>query len=483
MKRFFLISHIILFLNTCAFCQLIGGNGEGFTSNVTSEDIENLQLLAKVHPLVIRWPGGGDAKVAFPALDRPGLGMNRDSITALYEEFRGKKGEVKTEAMDRDLHEYLTDSQKKESDLMPIIRVAHAVKNFQVDYCLNVQQGGVDININAIQTLIDSGVNIISIVAGNETFYSYQFDFEKYRKDFEPILVACQQRFPKIPRILCVAQDIFNKHHQDWNNQLFYYIKTHNDLISGVDIHYYLLNEIMEANDAHPKSLVYKKDSVYPELQNAFSKYITLYNQQDNFSGLIAYLHDNLPGKIYQCTEFGDKEAEYWSNTVAAAGHSFYIFCTYRNSFDFLLMQNLMGNWLWSARRAAGRFDININNTIKINRCNWYALQMANEMPYEALLLNKKIQLRQPGTYYFYFNNAGGAAYDPQFDLKGMQVENYELHFVTGKFPYSSAGSTGFMSPGSDKTMDVTGITVQQTKTVENIPANAFGYVRIEVGK
>lgn len=71
--------------------------------------------------------------------------------------------------------------------------------------------GSVESNISAIRTLLDSGVNIISIVAGNECFFSYRFNWEKYKNDFEPILRACEKEFPDIPRLICLGQDFDKK--------------------------------------------------------------------------------------------------------------------------------------------------------------------------------------------------------------------------------------------------------------------------------
>ncbi len=471
-------------LITCAFVnsgsgQVIGANGEGFSGNITQEDISQIKDLAKYYPLAIRWPGGGDSKVAFPSLDKPGLGMNKDSLIALYDAFRDNEDQVKEDELKKDLKNYETDIQKTQSDLMNLIRVAHQVKNFQVDYCLNVMQGTPASNLSAIQTLIDSGVNIISIVAGNETFFSYRFDFERYRKDFEPIVKACKKKYPNIPVLLCIGQNIDSKQHIAWNNALISYINAHPDLVDGVDIHYYMAQELKPAIALHPKLLVMKKETYYPELDKAFAKYIELYKKEDAFPSLIQYLHENLPGKIYHCTEFGDKNAENWSNTIASAGHAFYIFCAYRNDFNILLAQNLMGNWLWSARRPPSHFDENPDNVQRINRCLWYSVKLANEIPYDIPELTGKITITKEGVYYYYFNNAGGKACQPDIKFYGVGLATYETHYITGKYTYSSAGSTGFMDKGSDKSLEVKGITVDKSGSVAKIPANAFGYVKI----
>ena len=200
----------------------------------------------------MRWPGGGDSKVAFPAIDKPGLGMNIDSVNALYDEFRDGQGLIKVDALEKDIKKAEKEKEATESELMHLIRTSRATKNFQVSFALNVMQGTPESNLRAITTLIDSGVNIVAVVAGNETFASYNYNWEKYKNDFEPILKAIQKKYPDIPRLLCIGQAINRKTHIQWNTQLFQYVKKTGNFISGVDIHYYLYDELKEANATHP---------------------------------------------------------------------------------------------------------------------------------------------------------------------------------------------------------------------------------------
>ena len=58
---------------------------------------------------------------------------------------------------------------------------------------------------------------------------------------------------------------------------------------------------------------------------------------------------------------------------------------------------------------------------------------------------------------------------------------SFELHFVTGKYPYSSAGATGFWAKDSDPFFEVDGIDVVKQTNQLVIPANSFGYVKVIV--
>ena len=156
--------------------QIIGGNGEGFGASFQDEDIRQITLLSTNSPIGVRWPGGGDSKVAFPAIDKPGLGMNIDSVNALYDEFRDGQGLIKVDALEKDIKKAEKEKEATESELMHLIRTSRATKNFQVSFALNVMQGTPESNLLAITTLIDSGVNIVAVVAGNETFASYNYN-------------------------------------------------------------------------------------------------------------------------------------------------------------------------------------------------------------------------------------------------------------------------------------------------------------------
>ncbi|MEI2673657.1 MAG: hypothetical protein V9F05_06390 [Chitinophagaceae bacterium] len=460
--------------------QIIGGNGEGFGASFQDEDIRQITLLSTNSPIGVRWPGGGDSKVAFPAIDKPGLGMNINSVNALYDEFRDGQGLIKVDALEKDIKKAEKEKEATESELMHLIRTSRATKNFQVSFALNVMQGTPESNLRAITTLIDSGVNIVAVVAGNETFASYNYNWEKYKNDFEPILKAIQKKYPDIPRLLCIGQAINRKTHIQWNTQLFQYVKKTGNFISGVDIHYYLYDELKEANATHPGMVQIKEGKADKQLDKAFAMYIEAYRNKDQMSALAAYLQVNLPGKIYHCSEFGDKEAENWSNTVANGAHIFTTFCVNRNSFDMLLVHNLIGNWLWAARRPATKLDDVKNKSEKVNRISWYALQLANELPATALPLDKTIKIIAPGKYYYYYDNAGGELFNHEITSTFSSI-NYELHYVTGKFPYSSAGSAGFWAKNSQLFFEVKGITIDKQKNQLSIPKNSFGYVQVVV--
>jgi hypothetical protein len=188
-----------------------------------------------------------------------------------------------------------------------------------------------------------------------------------------------------------------------------------------------------------------------------------------------------LPRKTLYCTEFGDKPADYWLNTIANAGNTFSIFCRYRNDFQALLVHNLMANWLWAARSPAGKFDDCNTNEDNVNRCHWYALQMANELPLDAKDISETKTISAAGEFYYYFNNAGGEKFLPSIRMMDTELQSAELHYVSGKYTYSSAGQTGFMDKGSDPTCEVKGIEVKTFSSFPQIPANAFGYLRVVI--
>ncbi|MBC8173297.1 MAG: hypothetical protein H7X71_05255 [Chitinophagales bacterium] len=480
MKHILILAGIAL-ISSFLSAQVIGGNGEGFTKVYTEKDIPYLQELTKDEAIAIRWPGGADAKFAFPSLDKPGLGMRKDSIAKLFEEFTDEEGTVKEEALERGLMQVEMEKMEVRSDMLDLIEVSRNVNNFQVIYTLNIMTGNIESNIPVIQTLLDSGVNIIAIVAGNETFSSYNYEWKKYVRDFEPVLKACEQEFPEIPRLLCMAQDVRKENHALWNNQLITYIHKTGEFISGCDVHIYLTNDIKQAYEMHPKQVLFEEGKYYKELDAAFLTYIESYKESTFFDDFISYYNKKLPGKKLYCTEFGDKPAEYWSNTIANAGHTFEIFCAYRNDFEVLLVHNLMGNWLWAARRPARKIDNDSEEGENLNRCHWYSILLANELPLTVTPLQQKTEIKLKGEYIFYFNNAGGKAYMPVIKSDNGEVVSCEIHYVTGKYNYSSAGATGFMAKGSLPNYEVKGIIISRSDKIAEIPYNSFGYIKIFV--
>ena len=132
MKTLFILLITILAFSSSE-AQIIGGNGEGFTSVVTNSDIPYLLEATKEHPIAIRWPGGGDSRVSFPSLNKPGLGMNKDSIQKMYQEFRDNEGNVQYDKLDKELKQADKDAAEAQSALLSLINISKQVKGLQVD--------------------------------------------------------------------------------------------------------------------------------------------------------------------------------------------------------------------------------------------------------------------------------------------------------------------------------------------------------------
>lgn len=474
-----LILFILIYLPKI-HAQYIGGNGEGLTETYTSEDLPYLNALSGNKGLYVRWPGGSNAKVAFPSLDKPGLGMQKELIEKLYDEFTDENGLVKQEALEKDLRKADMEKRLTKSDLLDIIEISRGVNNFKIMYALNVMTGTVESNISAIQTLLDSGVQVISVVAGNETYISYNANWEKYVKDFEPILKACAEKFPDIERILCISSQ-FDKKHASWDNELVKYVNANGSFISGTDVHLYQANELKQATLLHPGKIHIQQGVFYPDLDQAFKKYIELTKMNSEADDFIAWYKKTLPEKTLYCSEFGDKPADYWSNTIANAGHSFEIFCKYKNEFTALMLHNLLGKWLWASRSPAGKLDVSQDSEKHLNRCHYYAILLANELPESYAVLSQDNVIETKGDYYFYFNTAGATELKPDFSLNGNHISRIEVHLVSGEFPYSSAGGTGFMTKDSTPSYEVQGVSISISQGQITIPANAFGYIIVSV--
>jgi hypothetical protein len=125
--------------------------------------------------------------------------------------------------------------------------------------------------------------------------------------------------------------------------------------------------------------------------------------------------------------------------------------------------------------------DENPEGSGKINRVTWYALQLANELPAEAVVLNPRQVIKDAGVYYFYFDNSGGQSWKPKFRVGKGKITACMIRTISADFTYSSAGQTGFWDKDSEMSCEIKRIEQKQSGRVQKIPANAFGYMKITV--
>ena len=73
---------LLLLLPIAVSAQNLGMNGQGFFPNHTEQDLIWLEQLPG--NITIALPAGSDIKFTFPSADRPGFGLNIDSIEAWF---------------------------------------------------------------------------------------------------------------------------------------------------------------------------------------------------------------------------------------------------------------------------------------------------------------------------------------------------------------------------------------------------------------
>jgi hypothetical protein len=482
--------------------SIFGGNGEGFTKNLTPVEIPLLNACAPGDTLIaIRWPGGSDAKFARPRLDRPGLGMaTKDQILAYYNEYKtDENGNVDQAAIDADYADYDIDIALPRSYMYDLIELQPQVPNFRLIYNLNIFTSTVEDNLIAIQQLIDNGVQVSGIVAGNECYFVMDFDYQKYLAMVDPIIVACKQAFPTIPIALLACPNgdpdygVFRRTHSDWNNAMFQYITENPGLVSALDVHLYLSDEIQDATDMHPGPLKFT-GSYQASIDAAMKKYVTAYRREQLlYDTFPAYIQRNVPGINLWASEWNSIPAEKWSNTIACGSYIFETFTKHGHNFEYLLVHNLLASWVWGmVSMADKKIDINPSNLRNLPRIGIRALQMAQELQgknFSWLSDNSNILEVVEGENYMCFSNldtenalSAERILSMSVSLNSMtkRVKSVTVNnkSVKGTYLYSSAGKTGFMAKGSTASYEVANFTESEDLT---LPKNSFGYLKVTV--
>lgn len=465
-----------------------GANGEGFTARYNQADLVMIAELAKSKKVVVRFPGGSDAKNAHPSPAVVGLGMREDAINAFYDAY-GK--DENNAGRENDLQKLQQDQADDRSQLIDLVEICKANPNIQIIYCLNIFAEPT-VNTDAINYLIDNGVDVIGIVAGNELYFTLNFEADKYIQLFTPHLIECSAVFPELPFGLCFGQDVNRANHRDWNLELCDFINQNSFTYKfAIDTHPYLATaELISALELHPafkdvnstpQGLVYSS-LVNPELQVAFEKYNELWSATTYYDDCFNFFKEFLPKTPIWVSEFGCIPVEYWGNTLSNAAFYFSTFLKHTDSVDIFMLQNLQGNFFWAAM-----FD-------HVPHTSYYVLQLLQELGTNTGLLNA-IQpfstqvIEGEGEFYFPFVNLGETFNGCIVADFLHSIESGEMVFISAPYNYSTEGSAGFYSKKIEKETqlipnDINGI--QRTYVVPEhftVVKNSLGYVKVKTKK
>lgn len=458
---------VLLMWTQLALGQQLGFNGAGFFENYDQQTIEWLKDIKA--PFTIRVPGGSISKFHDPYNNRNGWGMSKSSVENWYntvgfdEDGQGKDKWLRKVNEQPD-HSYMDD----------LIALQKTFPNMQVLYVLNVLNSTADANMNAIRYLVDNGVNIVGVEAGNEVYGKYK-SFSEYVADFEPIFKMLAKEYPQIKTGLVAGANLQRKELVKWNDALADYKGDYDAVI----IHYYYTaRELKEAYDMIPEKLQYQPGQYYANLDQAFQVAFKTMMEKKLIEKGLDYAEKQFKGKSIWITEWNTKPSDKLNNTIANAAWQFDQMVSLRNRIEFFLIHNGVSpdKYGMISRRNA-KYDS--EKTDLVRRTAFWAFQLAQEVENgEMIYPDTKITiLKSPknGVLYYCFANVGDA-YTPEIQTSGTQFKTATMHMVSGKYAYSSSGWTGFMNKGSQPGYEVKGITV--TDFTGTIPANAFGYIK-----
>lgn len=468
MKKFLTFTTIMIM----AFgmnAQMIGGNAEGLTEKYQQSD---LILIDQLGDIVIAWPGGASAKYNEARLDRPGIGMQRQTIDYFNSVFG--KDENGSENLNNDLKDLQQDSIDDRSQLYDLQEIQES-SGCKIIWKANIFVDP-DVVVKSVEDFQSIGGVISGFSLGNELYFVLDFDGDAYIEMIDALAHRLKSEFPSIPVALCFAQDVFTPSHARFNSAVINYINSNPGLIDAVDTHPYISREIDAAESIHPCKGEGKKDVVpiaystefNSGLSAAFDAYNAICDTTSYYQNCFDYINEALPGIKIWTSEFGSIPVLLWGNTWSNGAYLFNVFTDYSPRVEYFCAHNLLGNFHWA---------MIYNHQPHVQ---FYSLKLANELlQHKFSELSFVNPISSSGDFYFRYSNNSGNSYDYQFELPDdLQIESITKHSVNSQINYGTMGEAGFYlkknpAPGTDCFFTESSSTV--------IDKYDFGYVHVKV--
>lgn len=349
-------------------------------------------------------------------------------------------------------------------------------------------------NLSHIVELIEGGVWVDAVELFNEPYseVSPKFDFSSYRKFFEPLTEYIRENYPYIRFLYFAAPRPSNaginggrKEHQVWNDSLKTFINKQ-PLSDGVSWHVYFNARDCSILDTLLEPVVYNSAILNQDLDYYYTRlFIEAYNSK-LWDSTYAYMKKNYPNRPYAITEMG---IVYGAVDDGGAGDI-------KNTWVYssIMFKSLVENKgrfyeldLHAGVSQVGMISPKKNNYdseegINLRRTEYWCYYLANQVPDNITELKKNdvLVFSEPGEYYKFFINASDEAINISTVLNNVQMKNITGEYIKGKFRYSSAGATGWMLKGSEKTYEID--TVKRISSVE-IPSISYGYIKFEIAE
>lgn len=369
-----------------------------------------------------------------------------------------------------------------------------------IEFCDTAKSNGVAVavtytsDLNADRTFENvrrlklAGITFRAIELGNEEYSQTvpKMSFDAYKAKFEPVINKINATYPGVfTYILCAPPRPKNSNiaggradHQTWHDALKAYLALH--LTYGIGWHVYYNNKEAAVLTGKPAKVAYNPTQTYTALEDYYNN---LYGQclaSNLWDATMDYIDENYSGRYVGITEFGivaegDGEtsggAGSIKNTLAYSAICFRAWCQYRNQVNSMDIHSgvaLTG----MITPGSSKYDLTALNQ---KRVEFYAFQLAGEVPAGSMELPSSIQITKPGTYYYWFTR-NGAAPVTAVTYAGCKKVSEETHYIDGLKSHSTAGYAEWQGPGTVKNCEIDSVKID---TGIYIPSRSFGYVKI----
>ncbi len=360
----------------------------------------------------------------------------------------------------------------------------NAGKHLSVVYCINIKDDA-NVQFDYFTEVKESGVDIIAVEFGNETYSKEQanFNFAVYESWFTPVKSLIESTYPTMKFLIFLAprpkeSGVLGgrKDHSTFNNAAIAYINTYANC--HPTIHIYFNDRECPVSVTSPAKVTYTPGTLFPELE---TYYTDLYDQAMANTNLwdytLSYLESSLPSKEVYITEWGFDNYGNIKNTLATGAVAWHIWNTYGK--DPRITALLQHNGI-SKAGPGFIFPVHPTNdtpepsgSSNKRRVDYFIYKMFRAISDVATAPSV---ISEPGVYNYSIplgniNDALPIAVDPSLSLVGIEFDS-----LAGKYMYSSAGATEWMAKNSTPSYEINDTDVYLPED-----GKAFGYFKITV--
>lgn len=354
------------------------------------------------------------------------------------------------------------------------------------------------VNLAGIQTLMNAGVNVIAVEAGNEEYAQnkFNFDFAAYRAAFEPVFNAIVAVYPSMPFSIFLAPrprdsdengvpnsagDIMGgrSDHRAINEAAISFLATAHPNYA-VSVHFYFNGNEVPVTASPVGGVALNPANSYPTLDTYFDDFYHQASASNLWSASIDYLNRKVPTRKIYLTEFGYSNAGELKNTLGYSMAMWRVWNQYRGSFEQALMHNGISpsGTGFIFPYSPGK-DIN-QGTTNVRRLDYWLYSMLTRVPLNAPELPVAPQLSTPDQTTVYWFSNDGEAYTPNFSFSGCDLQSATITYVKGEHWYSSSGVTEWMNNGTVPNHEITGTQTATGPGIPQIPRRSFGYLTVQ---